>query len=65
MMNKSLIEESILFISILKWVVIATGIGSIVGLSTVLFLMLLNRSLAFSTGSVSYTHLTLPTILRV
>lgn len=53
MMNRGLIEESILFISILKWVVIATGIGIIVGLSTTLFLTLLNRSLAFST---SYPH---------
>ena len=37
-MKKHLIEESILFISILKWVVIATGIGIIVGLSTAVFL---------------------------
>jgi H+/Cl- antiporter ClcA len=37
----------------LKWVAIATGIGIIVGLSTALFLALLNRSLLFSTG---YSH---------
>jgi len=53
-LKKGLIEESILFISILKWVVIATGIGIIVGLSTALFLTLLNQSLAFSTGYPHY-----------
>lgn len=63
-MKKHLIEESILFISILKWVVIAAGIGIIVGLSTTLFLKLLNWSLAFST-SYSYYFLLLPAGLLV
>jgi H+/Cl- antiporter ClcA len=58
-MKKHLIEESILFISILKWVVIATGIGIIVGLSTTLFLKLLDWSLSYST-SYSYYFLLLP-----
>ncbi|MEN6318620.1 MAG: chloride channel protein [Syntrophaceae bacterium] len=58
-MKKHLIEESILFISILKWVVIATGIGIIVGLSTTLFLKLLDWSLAYST-SYPYYFLLLP-----
>jgi H+/Cl- antiporter ClcA len=48
-MKKHLIEESILFISILKWVAIATGIGAIVGLSTAIFLKLLDWSLAYTT----------------
>jgi H+/Cl- antiporter ClcA len=63
-MKKSLIEESILFISILKWVVIATGIGIIVGLSTALFLTLLNRSIAFSAG-YSHYFLLLPVGLAI
>ncbi|MCE5262243.1 MAG: chloride channel protein [Deltaproteobacteria bacterium] len=63
-MRKSLIEESILFISILKWVAIATGIGVIVGLSTALFLTLLDRSVAFSAG-YSYYFLLLPVGLSI
>lgn len=58
-MKKHLIEESILFLSILKWVVIATIIGGLVGLSTALFLKLLDLSLAFSTG-YRYYFLLLP-----
>jgi H+/Cl- antiporter ClcA len=58
-MRKHLIEESVLFISILKWVVIATGIGIIVGLSTTLFLMLLDWSLVQSTR-YPYYFLLLP-----
>jgi H+/Cl- antiporter ClcA len=46
-MKERFLEESVLFVSILKWVAIATGIGIIVGLSTALFLMLLNGSTAF------------------
>jgi len=53
-MKRRLIEESILFISILKWVVIASGIGIIVGLSTALFLKLLDWSLAYSTSYPYY-----------
>jgi len=58
-MKNHLIEESILFISILKWVVIATGVGVIVGLSTTLFLKLLDWTLNYSTG-YSYYFLLLP-----
>jgi len=58
-MKKHFIEESILFISILKWVVIATGIGIMVGLSTTLFLKLLDWSLAWSTH-YPYYFLLLP-----
>jgi H+/Cl- antiporter ClcA len=58
-MKKHLVEESILFVSIIKWVVIATGIGIIVGLSTALFLKLLDWCLAYSTG-YPYYFLLLP-----
>jgi H+/Cl- antiporter ClcA len=63
-LKKSLIEESILFVSILKWVAIATGIGIIVGLSTTLFLTLLNRSIAFAEG-YQYYFLLLPLGLAI
>jgi len=63
-MKEHLIEESILFISILKWVVIATGIGIIVGLSTAIFLKLLSWSLAYSTG-YPYYFLVLPAGLAI
>lgn len=63
-MKKHLIEESVLFISILKWVVIATCIGIIVGLSTTLFLKLLDWSLAQSTR-YPYYFLMLPAGLLI
>jgi len=63
-MKKHLIEESILFISILKWVVIATGIGVIVGLSTTLFLKLLDWCMALTTA-YSYYFLFAPLGLLV
>lgn len=53
-MKRRLIEESVLFISILKWVGIATVIGGVGGLATTLFLKLLDWSLAFSTGYHDY-----------
>ncbi len=43
-MRRRLTEEAILFISVIKWVFLATLIGIIVGLSTTLFLKLLNWS---------------------
>jgi H+/Cl- antiporter ClcA len=45
-MNKSLLEESVLFISVLKWVILATGIGIAVGLSTTVFLKILDFSVS-------------------
>jgi len=41
-------EESVIFISVLKWLVLATVIGIIVGFSTSLFLRILNRSTAYA-----------------
>jgi len=64
MKKRLIIEESILFISILKWVVIATGIGIIVGLSTAFFLKLLHWILAYSTGYPFY-FLMLPAGLAI
>jgi H+/Cl- antiporter ClcA len=58
-MLKRFTEGTILFISILKWVVLATMIGAIVGLATTGFLKLLNWSTALS-SNYPYYFLLLP-----
>ena len=58
-MKKKLKEESIMFISILKWFVLATIVGSIVGASTAFFLLLLKGSTDFVT-KYEYYFLFLP-----
>jgi H+/Cl- antiporter ClcA len=45
-MKHKFIEESVLLVSVLKWFVLATGIGVVVGLSTTLFLKLLYWSVS-------------------
>jgi hypothetical protein len=61
-MRKVLTEETVLFISVLKWVILAALIGSIVGFSTTVFLKLLNVSTEF-VGSFLYYYLFLPVAL--
>lgn len=61
-MLKRLKEPTILFISIFKWVVLATIIGIIVGLGTTLFLKILNSSMEF-TRQYPFYFLTLPAAL--
>jgi H+/Cl- antiporter ClcA len=46
-MKKRLAEESVIFISVLKWIVLATIVGTIVGASTAFFLKTLNWSIAY------------------
>jgi hypothetical protein len=41
-MQKRLTESTVLFISIIKWVVLATIAGTVVGIATTIFLKLLN-----------------------
>ncbi len=53
-MRKRIAEETVLFISILKWVFLSTVIGVIVGTATSLFLFLLNLSISFSGGFNNY-----------
>ena len=53
-MRRRFAEQSMLFISILKWVILATIVGSIVGLSTSGFLIALNFSIAFARRSPYY-----------
>jgi len=47
-MKRRLKEETILFISVVKWVFLASVIGVIVGLSTTIFLKALNWSIAMT-----------------
>ncbi|MCK9594809.1 MAG: chloride channel protein [Candidatus Omnitrophica bacterium] len=47
-MKKRLKEESLLFISVVKWIVLAAIIGVIVGGATAVFLKALNYSIAFA-----------------
>ena len=57
-------EESVLMISIFKWIILASIIGALVGMSTSFFLTLLD----FSTKSISnipYYYLCLPAILAI
>ena len=61
-MRTKLKEQAILFISIIKWVFLASIIGIIVGLSTTLFLKVLNWSRLFS-SQYSYYFLLLPVAL--
>ena len=58
-MKRRVIEGSILFISVTKWVVLASCIGVIVGLSTAIFLKLLGLGIAF-TGGYKYYFILLP-----
>lgn len=58
-MKQKFIEESVLLVSILKWFVLSSGIGVVVGLSTTLFLKLLYWSVS-CTGGYPYYFLFLP-----
>ena len=46
-MQKRLNESTVLFISIIKWVILATIAGAVVGIATTIFLKLLNLSTDF------------------
>jgi hypothetical protein len=50
-MKRRIAEESVIFVSVLKWFVLATIIGGMVGLSTTLFLKLLAESTDFMSRS--------------
>lgn len=58
-MIRRITEGTVLFVTVLKWVALATAVGSIVGLSTGIFLKALNWSTAFS-GQYAYYFLILP-----
>ncbi|MFA5097815.1 MAG: chloride channel protein [Candidatus Margulisiibacteriota bacterium] len=58
-MYSRLREQSILFVSVVKWIFLSTIIGVVVGLGTTLFLKTLNWSVA-GAGQFSYYFLLLP-----
>jgi H+/Cl- antiporter ClcA len=57
-----LLEQSVLFISVIKWFFLATCVGGIVGASTAFFLKILNISISF-TSQYEYYFLMLPVAL--
>lgn len=61
-MKKTVFEGSVLFISIIKWLFLASCVGFIVGISTSVFLKLLEISISFITG-FKYYFLLLPLAL--
>ncbi|MBI5074378.1 MAG: chloride channel protein [Nitrospirae bacterium] len=58
-LKRHVVEESVLFISILKWLFLATCVGIIVGISTAVFLGLLHKGIALVSG-VPYYYLLIP-----
>lgn len=58
-MRKKFLESSVLFVSISKWIFLAICIGLIVGVSTTVFLGLLNKGIALVSG-VPYYYLLVP-----
>jgi len=63
-MRRRIAEETILFVSILKWFLLATIIGIIVGFATTVFLELLTWGISLS-GNFQYSFLLLPLALFV
>jgi H+/Cl- antiporter ClcA len=63
-MKGRITEESVIFISVLKWFILAAMVGGIVGLSTTVFLKLLGWATLFM-SQYSYSFLFLPGALFV
>lgn len=63
-MLKKIEEPTVLFISILKWVFLASVIGVIIGSATSIFLKVLNWSIIF-TGNYKFYFLSLPVVLFI
>jgi H+/Cl- antiporter ClcA len=61
-MKKRLAEESVIFISVLKWIVLATIVGGMVGGSTTFFLKTLGWSIAYI-NQIPYYFFLLPAAL--
>lgn len=58
-MRKRILEESVIFISIIKWFFLASIVGIMVGVSTAVFLIVLDKSIA-GTNQFKYYFLLLP-----
>ena len=63
-MKKKVLESSILFVSIVKWLSLASIAGIIVGVSTTLFLKALESGITFAMG-FSYYYLLLPVAMAI
>ncbi len=63
-MKRRVLEESVLFISILKWLLLATSVGVMVGISTAVFLSVLHKGIALANGIPHY-YLLIPIGLLV
>ncbi len=63
--RKVLEEQSILFISVIKWFFLASVTGAMVGASTALFLNGLDMAIALSTGTGKYYFVLLPLAMLV
>lgn len=63
-MKKHIAEESVLFVSVLKWTAFASVVGVIVGASTTLFLKALGYA-GQKTAGVPYFYLAIPVALYV
>src|SRR5271169_4588234 len=61
-MRRKVVEGSVLFASILKWLFLATCIGIIVGISTTVFLKLLGSGIS-ATAQYHYYYFLLPAAL--
>lgn len=57
-MKKRVVEQSILFASVLKWVILSTAVGIVVGASTAFYLKILEYSL--KSQNYTYYYLLLP-----
>ncbi len=53
-MKRHVVEESVLFISILKWIFLASCVGLMVGTSTAIFLAILHKGIALTSRTVYY-----------
>lgn len=58
-MRKKVVESSVLFVSISKWILLASCVGVVVGLSTAVFLKALAFGITFSKG-YEYFYVLLP-----
>lgn len=61
-MKRKIIEESVLFVSIVKWLFLASCIGILVGVSTTVFLQALNFGIS-TAGRYQFYYLLLPAAL--
>ena len=58
-MRRRIAEQTVIFISVVKWIALATIVGSIVGVSTTFFIKLLNWSIEYA-SAYKYYFLLMP-----